>query len=393
MRRMFVLVTLVATSAAAFGDLQGRRMVGKLYAREYAVLGPNGEIAQDWTPITPPAIAGVTCSGGLGFDAAELTVGTADPVGGECTPAGIGGTPDTRLWFGPTYNAFRTVEDIRVGPAAAGQRVGWIAALMNWLPGAGQTQNLMVVVRAFDACDFTCAGPPAVPATGGLWAVIFNFGPVVDGSGGYYILNMDLCTAPDFIRFPADGEGAYEFIYAQAASLGPPLTFTNPTRANTMFWGFRDDDTVPNDMDPLIRPGHPADPVNPPSNLVWNDDTPADGQFNDPANECFLLPSLNGVAPACLHINTETAWSWWLAGVPDPCNAFIRGDSNCDGAVNAFDIDPFVLAIVNPDGPGGYTETFPNCDLICANDIDQDGNVNAFDIDGFVQCVVDGACP
>ncbi|MBL8880533.1 MAG: hypothetical protein JNG88_15580 [Phycisphaerales bacterium] len=57
------------------------------------------------------------------------------------------------------------------------------------------------------------------------------------------------------------------------------------------------------------------------------------------------------------------------------------GDINCDGSANNFDIDPFVLALVDPDA---YAAQFPNCDRSRA-DINGDGDVNNFDIDPFVQ--------
>jgi hypothetical protein len=56
------------------------------------------------------------------------------------------------------------------------------------------------------------------------------------------------------------------------------------------------------------------------------------------------------------------------------------GDLDCDGLINPFDIDPFVLALV---APGGYAETYPNCDAALA-DVNSDGLVNPFDIDPFV---------
>jgi hypothetical protein len=64
----------------------------------------------------------------------------------------------------------------------------------------------------------------------------------------------------------------------------------------------------------------------------------------------------------------------------------LPGDLNCDGLVNAFDIDPFVLALTDPLG---HTDTFPACDAMLA-DINADGAVNAFDIDPFVQLLVGG---
>jgi len=56
------------------------------------------------------------------------------------------------------------------------------------------------------------------------------------------------------------------------------------------------------------------------------------------------------------------------------------GDLNCDGAVNNFDIDPFVLALSDPPG---YAAAYPSCDRFGA-DIDGDGDVTNFDIDPFV---------
>jgi hypothetical protein len=62
------------------------------------------------------------------------------------------------------------------------------------------------------------------------------------------------------------------------------------------------------------------------------------------------------------------------------------GDLNCDGWVNAFDIDPFVLAILDPVM---YELQYPDCDLALA-DTNEDGNVNSFDIDSFVDSIIEG---
>jgi probable HAF family extracellular repeat protein len=62
------------------------------------------------------------------------------------------------------------------------------------------------------------------------------------------------------------------------------------------------------------------------------------------------------------------------------------GDLNCDGLVNTFDIDPFVLALTDP---AGYAAAFPGCSISAA-DINQDGAVNTFDIDPFVLLLTGG---
>jgi len=63
---------------------------------------------------------------------------------------------------------------------------------------------------------------------------------------------------------------------------------------------------------------------------------------------------------------------------------FARGDLNCDGVVNNFDIDPFVLALTDP---AGYAQKFPSCDRMLA-DINGDGVVDNFDIDPFVALLI-----
>jgi murein tripeptide amidase MpaA len=62
------------------------------------------------------------------------------------------------------------------------------------------------------------------------------------------------------------------------------------------------------------------------------------------------------------------------------------GDVNCDGAVNTFDIDPFVMALTDPTT---YAATFSGCDINNA-DANGDGLVNAFDIDPFVLLLTGG---
>lgn len=72
-------------------------------------------------------------------------------------------------------------------------------------------------------------------------------------------------------------------------------------------------------------------------------------------------------------------------GVPDAC-AIQRGDVNCDGSVDFFDIDPFLLALFDPQA---YAAAFPGCENA---DVSRDGSVDFFDIDPFLQCLF-AACP
>ncbi|MGD8452007.1 MAG: hypothetical protein PVJ57_09340 [Phycisphaerae bacterium] len=77
------------------------------------------------------------------------------------------------------------------------------------------------------------------------------------------------------------------------------------------------------------------------------------------------------------------AWytAWIDAGAPMPLPApFTRGDVNCDGVVNNFDIPPFVMALTDPDG---YQAAYPACGHMLA-DVDADGLVTNFDVAPFL---------
>ena len=59
----------------------------------------------------------------------------------------------------------------------------------------------------------------------------------------------------------------------------------------------------------------------------------------------------------------------------------LTGDLNCDCALDAFDIEPFIVALFDP---GRYDKLYPTCDIDLA-DINADGAVNAFDIEPFIE--------
>ena len=89
----------------------------------------------------------------------------------------------------------------------------------------------------------------------------------------------------------------------------------------------------------------------------------------------------NGVPDEC-DIANGTSPDLNGNGIPDECEGpYSLGDLNCDGEINAFDIDPFVLALTDP---AGYASAWPDCDIMLA-DINGDGEINAFDIDPFVE--------
>lgn len=73
-----------------------------------------------------------------------------------------------------------------------------------------------------------------------------------------------------------------------------------------------------------------------------------------------------------------TDWVQWVVTM--------RGDTNCDGQIDAFDIDAFVLALTDP----AAWQTQYDCGFLEAADINGDGCVNSFDIDPFVELLTGG---
>jgi hypothetical protein len=85
--------------------------------------------------------------------------------------------------------------------------------------------------------------------------------------------------------------------------------------------------------------------------------------------------NVNGV------INDLGECAWSTGHADDLEIAYLRrfslGDMNCDGALDAFDIEPFILALIDPSG---YGAEHPLCDRMLA-DLNNDDTVDAFDIE------------
>lgn len=56
------------------------------------------------------------------------------------------------------------------------------------------------------------------------------------------------------------------------------------------------------------------------------------------------------------------------------------GDTDCDGDIDYFDIDPFLVAL---SGPDAYAQAYPECEWNHA-DCDEDGDVDYFDVQAFL---------
>ncbi len=96
----------------------------------------------------------------------------------------------------------------------------------------------------------------------------------------------------------------------------------------------------------------------------------------------FYLP----FCPEWISIDVRGSYAYVLGDIWHICFPFVYpiGDMNCDGVVNFFDIDAFVLAVTDP---AAYAAAYPDCDIMLA-DCNGDGTVNFFDIDCFVEIIV-----
>ncbi len=79
----------------------------------------------------------------------------------------------------------------------------------------------------------------------------------------------------------------------------------------------------------------------------------------------------------------------WRSGATTSSNVrylqrFDLGDMNCDGTVDAFDIEPFISALLDPQS---YATRYPGCDALLG-DLNSDGIVDAFDIEPFIHVLV-----
>ena len=117
---------------------------------------------------------------------------------------------------------------------------------------------------------------------------------------------------------------------------------------------------------------------------VWVDHDSSDPALDsDDDFELVFLEADDRLAGGTVALNDHYANSSW-----DYVHivSFCTGDMNCDGLLNAFDIDPFTLALTSPSD---YDALHPDCNPMLA-DTNDDGVLNAFDIDPFVELLTGG---
>ncbi len=90
---------------------------------------------------------------------------------------------------------------------------------------------------------------------------------------------------------------------------------------------------------------------------------------------------INAPCPAGRRLEESVGLTMLTLEVFDPA-----GDTNCDCSVDAFDIEPFIVGLVDPVG---YATRYPGCDI---NNVDcnRDGVIDAFDIEPFINILLGG---
>lgn len=107
------------------------------------------------------------------------------------------------------------------------------------------------------------------------------------------------------------------------------------------------------------------------------------------ANTLDSVASLPNFSPVSAATTVATSSITVTVGPSTTCA--LLGDMNCSGGVDAFDIDPFISALLTP---AQYAIDYPDCDFKLA-DINGGGAgaPDAFDIDPFIACVLNAGCP
>jgi hypothetical protein len=289
------------------------------------------------------------------------------------------------------------------------------------LPAAncGQVPQYYFTVQTTE--QGTVALPPAAPGEPlthaiGVWATLFEDQFELDSGWSVYagaisgnweradpqqVINMGVITQPEDDHTPDPGHLCY--VTGAAAGAHPaaqdvdggPSHLTSPVLnlsgmdAFVSYWRWFH---ISIQMDDMLEVSVTPDGVNwvpveevSRSDQVWQY---AGWRIND-----FITPT--ATTQVRFTVNDTDPGSLMEALIDDfsisyvACQTNIPGDLNCDGSVNVFDIDPFVMALTDP---GGYATIFPSCDRMLA-DCNCDDLVNAFDIDAFVNCLVSGNCP
>ncbi|MBL8878482.1 MAG: hypothetical protein JNG88_05110 [Phycisphaerales bacterium] len=393
------------------------------------VTGPSGMTINTSTGVVSwptPTTAGsphtitirATNSAGFDDESWQLTVDLANPVvndipNGSATCGSAYTSPTPTLTNPTCMNP--VVWSLRSGPS--GMTINAATGVVSWPTPTPAGSMHTIVIRATNSAGFDDEGwriavENALPIVNDVPNGIHDCGlpytgptPSVTNSACMNPINWSLVTAPAGMTIDS-ATGIVTWPAPTAA--GSPHTIT--IRA-TNSAGF-DDETwilrvsiiapvivdIPNATIPEGSPYTGPTPaiIDPDCMLAltWSLVTGPTGMVINPGTGVLSWPGpISAGSPHAVTIRATNAVgfddeSWMLTvtstGCPTTC-----GDMNCDGLVNNFDINPFVMALSDPVL---YEASFPDCNLM-NGDIDENGLLNNFDINPFVECISLGGCP
>ena len=190
---------------------------------------------------------------------------------------------------------------------------------------------------------------------------------MVHGQGIRYFISHNGGDSWDFYNYVAEpdaGEGPYQMADVTArGGAGTAIIFTHEVGE-------------PDDV--LIRYRRDYNPG------LWHDAIRVNN--NDVSTGTWT--TLSWTPRDTAHVNELSYGGIYFFGTTPYINRLQRrvGDVNCDGVVDFFDIDPFVVAL---SGQAAFDFVFPDCDWWSA-DCNENGVIDFFDIDPFVAVLSEG---
>lgn len=351
-----LLTTCVVATVALAGGGEPQLAGPARFIRPQSVarIAPDGQITSPWYDLGDGGVAQTVCQTLLCFDCFEPD---ASGVPTECysIDCGRGGA---RWYFGTAFNNSFAANDMTMGcddcDGTASERVEFT---WYWGPcGHFADPCYVAIFTAENWAD--CAYPAYKGST--YSGVIYNFGAITCNTGPYFADVSDLCDFGLFHQLPADGSGAYLIMLSNGTSGGHIVLSTG---GQPMLWGTKSVDYQ--------------------GPKQYDDDNPKDGVHNyievSLGGECYDYTF--GVCPDPLGASIAFYGSVGRAPCTEFCIVCCPCDTNCDGSVNGFDVEPLVGRL-----SGGDVGCSP-----CAGDANGDGSVNGFDIDPFVGMLTGGA--
>jgi hypothetical protein len=238
-------------------------------------------------------------------------------------------------------------------------------------------------------------GETVFPITNNGWAEqVENQAPEINDLGQIVWTEYDFCNPPPPYWFESRimmySDGVTQEI--STGQFQPQLPVIN--NDGTVAWGARDAGTYVIDLlenGEVRRLGSGTNPkINNSGDLYflrWHETT-STWQSWLRRNEVYLQITNDPFWNTDGDINDLGEVTWQSGDVPTSDIRVMRrmplGDLNCDGDVDAFDIEPFIIALLDRQR---YLMLYPSCDPLLG-DLNEDGVLDAFDIEPFTGLLV-----